>query len=246
MRYFVISDIHGNLEAFKAVLKASKKEKFDRVIFLGDVVGYGADPVKVCKLLKEMDPICVMGNHDASVLNPKLLSWFNPYARFALEWTAEHLTEECKNYMRQFPEKARLDDMLIVHSNPYKPQSWEYILSRLDALFYFQRTSEKVILFGHTHIPVVYEYNPEEDNTASISPVGREIQLDIENMRYMLNPGSVGQPRDNDPRAAYGILDTDKWTFTVKRVDYNIEKAAQKIIEAGLPQFLAHRLYTGE
>ncbi len=162
MRYLLISDIHGNLEAFKAVLKATKNEEFDRVIFLGDVVGYGANPSRVCELLRELDPIAILGNHDAAVLNPDLLSWFNLYARLALEWTASHLNKACKDFLSELPTKARIDDLLMVHSNPYKPESWEYILTKLDALFYFQKTHERMIFFGHTHIPIVYEYNENE------------------------------------------------------------------------------------
>lgn len=244
MRYLLLSDVHGNWEAFKAVLGEVKNEKFDRVIFLGDIVGYGADPQKCCEQLKKLEPVTVMGNHDAAVLRPELLSWFNHYARLALEWTAAHLSKSCLEYLASFPVRVKFDDITAVHSNPYKPESWEYILSKLDALFYIKKTSDKIILFGHTHIPVIYEYDGESVET--IQPDGNPFKLDIGNKRYMLNPGSVGQPRDNDPRAAYGILDTDEMTFVVKRVEYDVEKAARKIIDAGLPRFLGERLYTGE
>ncbi len=244
MRYLLLSDAHGNWEAFKAVLDRIKGEEFDRIVFLGDIVGYGADPQKCCEQLMKLDAISILGNHDAAVLNPELLSWFNPYARIALEWTANRLSEKCLSFLSQLPTKVRFNGISAVHSNPYKPENWEYIRSELDALFYFKKSSDNLILFGHTHIPVAYEFDGEHVEVHN--PIDAEVKIELTSSRWMLNPGSVGQPRDHDPRAAYGLLDTEKWTFIVKRVEYDVEKASKKIIDVGLPRFLGERLLYGE
>ncbi|RKY99056.1 MAG: metallophosphoesterase [Candidatus Hydrothermota bacterium] len=240
MRLAVISDIHGNLEAFKAVISRLKRERYDKIVFLGDVVGYGADPNECCKLLRKLTNIVVLGNHDAAVLNPELDQYFNMYARSAIEWTRRHLSRENREWLSEFPIKVKMDDLLIVHAAPYKPEEWEYVISTYDAMFQFKHFGDKFCLFGHSHVPGAFELR--DDRVEFIYKDVIELRKDA---RYMLNPGSIGQPRDHDPRASFAILDTDEMIFKIIRVEYDVEKASKKIINAGLPKFLADRLFDG-
>ncbi len=242
MRYAVLSDTHGNLEALEAVLEEVEKQGYDKMIFLGDFVGYGPNPNECVELLREKVDLAVLGNHDAAVLNPKEAETFNEYARRAVEWTREVLTEENKKYLASLPLIVKPEENIVaVHSTPYKPERWEYILSSFDADYFFERYNEWIALIGHSHVPGAFILVGEE-NIKEVEDVPLELR---EEYRYMINPGSVGQPRDYDWRASFGILDLEKKTFDFFRVKYDVEKTQRKIIQAGLPEVLAERLAIG-
>ncbi len=240
MRYIILSDIHGNLEAMTAVLDRAKDLKPDGYICLGDIVGYGASPEEVVELVRELDPIAVMGNHDSAVLNDREAFAFNKQARDAVSWTRSHISEESRQYLRSLPLVRRLDSVLCVHASPSKPAEWGYLLSAAATVDQFTAFDEPVCLIGHSHCPLIVkmtEYGPTElkGPTEWLAADGR----------YIINVGSVGQPRDGDPRAAFGLLDLDDRVVTLLRVKYDVATARERIISAGLPALLGERLLNG-
>jgi len=241
MRYAVPSDVHSNWEALEAVLSYLEKIKYNKVVFLGDFVGYGANPNECLSLLKEIVDIAVLGNHDFAILNPEESKYFNPYAREAIMWTRSILNRDNLEYLHSLPLLEEIEEGIItVHSTPIKPERWEYLLSVNEAFLQFSIFEGKIALFGHSHIPGAFLMEKEEIGVA----VGKNLILKA-NARYFINPGSVGQPRDLDPRASFGILDTTEGIFEWHRVEYDIYKAQEKIVKAGLPLFLAERLLRG-
>jgi len=242
LRYAVLSDAHGNLEALEVVLEEADAVGYDRLIFLGDFVGYGANPNECVELIREKASVAVLGNHDSAVLHPEEADYFNEFARKAVLWTRERLTKENMEYLASLPLTARLEeDILVVHASPYRPEKWDYILSVYDAEFHFAHFSEKICLFGHSHIPGVYIKEPDGKIT-----MVEDKPIELEDIkRYLINPGSVGQPRDLDWRASFGLLDTERKVFEFFRVEYDVDKAQLKIKEAGLPEVLAERLAIG-
>jgi len=240
MRYGIISDIHSNLEALNAVLKNLEKEKPDEIICLGDIVGYGANPNECVEIVSRVADKVVAGNHDYGALYMTDLDEFTDIAREACEWTAKQLNEKNKEYLANLPLTLKIDDMILTHSAPSDPPRWKYILKVKEAYYEFDTFKEKICLIGHTHVPVIF-YKKNND-------YGFEVNYKIElhnSVRYLINPGSVGQPRDFDPRASFAILDTDENLFKVIRVEYDIHTAQRKIIDAGLPLVLAYRLREG-
>lgn len=244
MRYAVISDIHGNLEALEAVLEALEAEAVDGYLVLGDLVGYGANPNEVVERIRALKPrVSLLGNHDAAVLNPRELEFFNPVAREALLWTRRQLTPDHIEYLRTLrPAEKVSETLLAVHSSPYKPESWIYIFGPEEARWNFRYFEEPLCLFGHSHIQGGFVQDPSGE--VQILRPTPSLELE-EGKRYLLNPGSVGQPRDYDPRAAFAILDLEERRFSFRRVEYDIALAAQKILSAGLSPFLAERLKQG-
>jgi predicted phosphodiesterase len=241
MRYVVLSDVHSNWEALEAVLSYLEKVKYDKIVFLGDFVGYGANPNECVALLKEIVEYAVLGNHDLAVFNPEEARYFNPYAREAIHWTRLVLGRDNINYLSRLPLSLEIEKgILMVHSTPVKPERWEYLLSVNDALTQFMKFEGKIALFGHSHIPGAFLMS----NNGIEVVVERKLII-RENHRYLINPGSVGQPRDMDPRASFGLLDTDAGIFEWHRVEYDIHKAQEKIVKAGLPLFLSERLTRG-
>ncbi len=244
MRYAILSDVHGNLHALDAVLADLQAEKPDRVVFLGDAVGYGAFPNECVARLRAVAEIMLMGNHEYAVLHPEERTVFNPYARQAIEWTDQQLTPENRSFLAQRPLKAQLEaGVCAVHASPHNPLEWLYILQPAQAQVQFRFFEGWLCLFGHTHVPVVYReaQGPE----AEVLLLGEgTLRLDPE-ARYLINPGSVGQPRDQDPRASYLLLDTEARTLEIRRLPYPIEQAQAAILAAGLPSFLAERLAIG-
>ena len=242
MRYAVLSDAHGNLEALEAVLKEAEAIGYDRLLFLGDFVGYGANPNECVELIRERASVAVLGNHDSAVLHPEEADYFNEFARRAVLWTRERLTKENMNYLASLPFTAKPEgNILVVHASPHKPEKWDYILSIYDAEFHFGHFSEPICLFGHSHIPGIFIREPD----GKITMIEDEpLKLD-DSRRFLINPGSVGQPRDLDWRASFGLLDTEKRVFEFFRVEYDVDKAQLRIKEAGLPEVLAKRLAIG-
>ncbi len=241
MKVGIISDIHANLEALNEVLKELRSRKVDFTICLGDIVGYGPDPNEVVEICKREVDICVLGNHDYAILYPeKSLKHFNVIARSSILWTASVLEEENKRFLRSLPLKDTFRDMEIVHSNPGFPMDWAYIFSLEDAVFYFQFVERWITFIGHTHIPALFSKHFSQYEYVVPQPF-KKIHLDRERY-YMINPGSVGQPRDGDSRASFMVLDMKDWSIELVRVSYDIQKVKEKILESELPPILAYRL----
>ena len=242
MQYLILSDIHGNLQALDAVLAAAAGG-WDRVLVLGDLVGYGADPNAVIDRVRSLDPAAVIrGNHDKAASGLDDGEGFNHVARFAAAWTERHLTPENLAYVRGLPPgPAAVGERLeICHGAPFDED--HYIFDARDAQHAFGAARTAVCMFGHTHLPVVFaERGPQV--TGEVPEGDHQVFKLDPGTRYLINPGSVGQPRDGDSRAAFGLY-TDG-TFVFRRVEYDIAAAQRRISAAGLPQSLANRLAIG-
>jgi len=241
LKWAVLSDIHGNLEAFTAVLDCLSKEDVDRVAFLGDVVGYGANPNECIDLLKDVADMMVAGNHDYGAVGLTDTSNFNPAARAAINWTAKELSTTNRNFLSGFHLISIRDDITFVHSTPYNPQNWDYLSYRDDLTMNFNSFQTRICFIGHSHIPVVFKKDKKGKISYSRVPT---IRLEDE-ARYIIDVGSVGQPRDGIPDAAFGIYDAKEYVFTLKRFPYDIGTTQKKIIKAGLPERLAARIAIG-
>ncbi len=237
MRYAVISDVHANLEALNAVLKKIDKYPLDKLLFLGDSVGYGPNPNECVEILKEKTDIILAGNHDRAAVGMIDITNFNPYARAAIEWTHKTLTPENRAFLKTLPLTAVLDTILLVHSTPNEPELWRY-LNRRNADMYFHLFKEKICFVGHSHEPAIIECSP-----SGTIIVHRDKAAIKEGHRYIINAGSVGQPRDNNPEAAYTVL--QKNSIAIKRVSYDIVFTQKKMKDAELPLMLIERLSKG-
>jgi len=245
MRYAIISDIHGNHQALSAVKDSLKKEQADEVICLGDIVGYGADPGRCLQETLELCRTVVAGNHDHGVAGRLAPAFFSANARKAVEWTIGVLTPAEKKLLYDLPlmEEVSLPDLsfVAVHSAPEQPQEWRYVLSMDEAEYQFEHFSRPLCFIGHSHLPMFWQL--EQNGECSI--VGREyLRLEPGN-RYIINTGSVGQPRDGDPRACYAVYDSQRRELIIRRVEYDITLAQKIILKAGLPARLAERLAQG-
>ncbi len=241
MKTVLISDVHANLEALQAVLKVADERGADRIFCLGDVVGYGASPNECLKFVQERCQIVLLGNHDSAASGGPEAGRFNPNARAAALWTAKTLTPDHRDYLRALPLSQRVEPFFYVHASPAAPRDWEYIFDRFDAEPQFQFFSESACFIGHTHQPAVFERTAS--GCTSLPPT--RLQFDPAR-RYIVNVGSVGQPRDRDPRACFLLLHDTSGEIEFVRVPYDIESAQEKIRAAHLPPVLATRLATGE
>ncbi len=250
MRYLILSDIHANLEALQAVLNHSRRKRWDHVLFLGDAVGYGASPNQVMSWLRSLgDRVSsVRGNHDRVCAGFEGGEYFNRYAREAAEWTLSHLEPRNLEALRTLPVGPRRleENLAICHGSPVDEDA--YLFSAHDALAGFEALPDHVIFFGHTHIPSAFVLR--RVNGSAVIQVrllaGRRLTLDLEpDQRYLVNPGSVGQPRDRDSRAAYAIYDHGRRRLHLYRVPYRIATARRRIVQAGLPPVLGDRLLHG-
>ncbi|MCK4330733.1 metallophosphoesterase family protein [candidate division WOR-3 bacterium] len=240
MRLAIISDIHANLEAFEAVLRKIDDIKPDNILCLGDIVGYGPNPNECLQKVKKIVDVSVVGNHEYGVLGLTDLRYFSVNARLACEWTKDVLTDDNMSYLSNLPIQVVREHMLLVHSTPKAPEEWNYILSIQDAFYQFNDLTEKVCLIGHSHEPITFTKGNE---TCGI--IDDKKFLIKEDSKYIINCGSVGQPRDNDPRASFCLINEEKEEVQIIRVPYDIDKVQRKIIERGLPRFLAERLSIG-
>jgi len=241
MKHAILSDIHGNLEAFQAVLKDLSQEKIDQVFFLGDIVGYGADPDKCIESIQELTSCVVAGNHDWAAVGLTDTSYFNPAAKTAVEWTAKKISENHQEFLKKLPLLQNHPNLTLVHAAPHQPEEWDYTRSPHEASLSFQHFDQQICFIGHSHVPLAFEQN--EEGTTYVLPYTTFTLRD--SYRYIINTGSVGQPRDGDSRASYGIYSPDDSRFILKRISYNIKRAQKKILDAGLPHFLALRLASG-
>lgn len=256
MRYLIISDIHSNLAAFEAVL--ADAGSFDKVWCLGDVVGYGPDPNECVEQLRALPHVCVVGNHDRAALGNMDTEDFNPDAQKACHWTREQLSPSNLEYLETLPKSLVEEDFTLVHGSP-RHSIWEYILYPSIAEANFEYFDTRFCLVGHTHVPIIYRHRPENPAQAcdtmspplSSPPHGGEKRrgMVLGEERLIINPGSVGQPRDGDPRASYAILDSDRersdLTLQYRRISYPIETTQAKMVEKGLPVRLIIRLGYG-
>jgi len=244
MRYLVLSDIHANLEALEAVLAEARG--YDQTLVLGDVIGYGADPNAVVDRLRALTGVTfIRGNHDKVGTGLDPVGGFNHLARHAIQWTATTLTPDNHAWVAALGRgPVEIDDLVeICHGSPFDEDA--YIFDELDVRHAFTAATRPLCLFGHTHVPAVFCIGPSGLQPVG-PPRGTHFQITLEHgSRYLVNCGAVGQPRDADPRAAYGIVDTDARLLTVLRVEYDMPLAQAKILAAGLPEVLAHRLAIG-
>ena len=242
MKAAIISDIHSNLEALKAVLKDIKKRRIKTIFCLGDLVGYGANPNECIALAMKESDATIAGNHDYAAVEQTDIGTFNPVAAEAIKWTRKKLTEESKKMLRGLPLTFKTCDLLLVHGSPTRPEMWQYLFSLEDFHRQFGAFTESICFVGHSHIPCgVFQ------DANSYTDFIRENPFPIlKRRRFIVNAGSVGQPRDLDPRACYAIYDGNKFSIEIIRVEYNIPLAEQKIMMAGLPEVLADRLSLGK
>lgn len=240
MSYAVISDVHSNIEALDAVLEDIDNRKIESVLFTGDAVGYGPNPNEVLASLRERADVLIAGNHDWAAIGLADLERFNPNAREAVLWTMGVLSEESKNIIRIFQIAKRLEeeDVFLVHSSPGSPEEWRYLITYSDAEEAFRQFGEGVCFTGHSHHPFILERLPD----GRMGTHYNSLELS-RNCRYIINAGSVGQPRDRDPRACYVIFDGLRTEFV--RVSYPVEKTQEKMRLAGLPGPLIERLSHG-
>lgn len=244
MRYAILADIHSNLTAFEAVLSdIGERGGVEEIWCLGDVVGYGPDPVECIKLLRQYRHLCVAGNHDWAAMGKLDTSDFNPHAAAAAHWTARHLTPEAKGYLENLPLTLTVDDFTLAHGSPREP-IWEYIISTYIAKANFSYFATRYCLVGHSHVPAVFEYKADSDSCL-LHDLPPEAPLKLGDNRLIINPGGVGQPRDGDPRASYAIYDSTENVIYHYRVPYDIEETQRKMIRWGLPISLANRLSYG-
>jgi diadenosine tetraphosphatase ApaH/serine/threonine PP2A family protein phosphatase len=244
LRAAVISDIHSNRHALEAVLGAVDAAGVDEVWCLGDMVGYGAEPDACTALIRERSSVCLVGNHDLAVLEALDISTFSDAAAAAVEWTRKNVSEETLEFLASLDPAASRNGIGLFHASPRDP-IWEYVLSAEQAEAGFEAQEERVGLIGHSHIALFFCRTPGVRGYAQGAQAADEAEIEIGEGDWLLNPGSVGQPRDGDPRAAWLELDTEDWLARYHRVEYDIEGAAAAITAAGLPGLLAERLEVG-
>ena len=245
MRYLILSDIHGNWEALEAVL-ADAESEYDRIVCCGDVVGYGADPDAVTEWVRENVAHIVRGNHDKACAGLEDLEWFNPVARLSAVWTQQTMKASNIDYLRDLPRgPERVDGFQILHGSPVDED--EYVVSEQDAAQIAPYLDSSASFFGHTHLQGGFLCH--RNGVMRLTRVGADSEAESfeleQDLNYLINPGSVGQPRDGDPRAAYAVYEPGLRLVTLCRAPYDIAAAQKKILEAGLPELLALRLSVG-
>ncbi|MCK4739150.1 MAG: metallophosphoesterase family protein [Deltaproteobacteria bacterium] len=248
MRYAILSDLHSNLEAFLAVLEKIERLKIDKTVCLGDIVGYNANPNEVVDIVRERSITSVMGNHDAVASGGKDASNFNDHAREAILWTEKILTKKNKEFLSKLPASLLFDEkFLMVHGSITKTDT--YIRTTFDAGDNFSLLRKLYPLatpllsfFGHTHQNIIYKETFDEDGTSRVLEVDDNSVKVEDRANYLINPGSVGQPRTTDKRACFAVFDTSSHKVEFIQVEYDTEKSAEKIIKAGLPLIFAKRL----
>lgn len=247
MRIGFLSDIHGNREALDACLAQAERQRIDRFVVLGDIVGYGADPVyvvdKIMELQTTRQAIVLLGNHDAAAASGSL-DGMNQYAREAILWTHDELDKDQIDFLKSLRSSYEEEDRLYVHSDATAPDQWRYVTDAQSAERSLRATMKRLTFCGHVHRPQLYHMTPLKPAIAFKPQTGTPIPL-VGNRKWLAVQGAVGQPRDENPGASWGVFDTDQNEFTYLRTSYDIESAAGKIHAAHLPQILAARLYIG-
>jgi predicted phosphodiesterase len=254
LRLAIISDIHANLPALEAVLASIEEAAVDELWCLGDVVGYGAQPDECARLVSEHCSLCLVGNHDLAVLDELDVSAFSPAAAAAVRWTRDVATDATLEFLRGLEPADESHEVALYHASPRDPV-WEYVLWPDQAAECIGIQAARVSLVGHSHVALFFvmpENQGPPGRSAELLDAARGAQagggtrLNLSEGRWLANPGSVGQPRDGDPRAAWLELDTETWEANYHRVDYDIDRAAEAITATDLPEHLARRLYVGQ
>ncbi len=243
MRYALLGDIHGNTEALEVILGSLGEQKVDKIVCLGDVVGYGAEPAACLERIRGLGCDCIAGNHDWAAVGKLSIDCFNAYAKAAALWTREQLTQEQKDWLSALPLSLTYEHCAVAHGTFHQPEAFNYIQTVFDAQQSFEalkRLGARLGFLGHSHVPVgFFDTDPI---TYTLDP---EIPID-EELAIIVNAGSVGQPRDENNKASYAVYDSDAKAVSIIRLDYDIDAAANKIRAAGLPEILAARLYQGK
>ncbi len=240
MKYGVFGDIHGNLEALKASVEAMKSHGAEKFLCLGDIVGYGADPSKCIEIVRELHSVVVAGNHDFATIEKLNIDFFNSYAKEAVIWTRKNISKQDVEYLRNLELVAGVDGIItLVHGSLNFPEMFDYIQTSYDAHLSLQALQTDICFLGHSHVPVTFF----QKQTVSYTMDSR-IQLGP-GEKALVNVGSVGQPRDENPCACLAVYDSDEKTAEILRVPYDVDLAGRKIVEAGLPEILAERLRYG-
>lgn len=242
LRALIVSDVHSNLEAFKSVIAhAGEVEGFDQIWLLGDLVGYGPDPSGCIDLLRQFDHVSVAGNHDLAVVGKIGLERFNTHAAAAAEWTQGQLSEEDADFLAELPIRCELYDFTLVHGSLRDPV-WEYVLSASVASDSFSRLETKRCLVGHSHIPFICI---PKGKSAQFFDFPVDLLVELGDDRVIINPGSVGQPRDGLPTASYAIFNSEQQAITHYRTEYDIDTTQRRMVEHDLPRYLIDRLPRG-
>lgn len=243
MRYGILSDVHGNLEALDATIEALTSDRIDVFVCLGDIVGYGPDPNECLERIWSLTSEVIAGNHDHAAVGRLDLATFNHNAAEAALWTMQRLTRTGRHYLSELPLTFRHGEVLAVHAAPSHPERWPYLLSPEQVASEFRSFPEdtRVCFVGHTHTPAFFEHT-HETGCRRVRLSDRPVRFE---RRCIVNAGSVGQPRDGDPRAAYVVYDTDTGEIEIKRVCYDLQTTQKKMRRAGLPEMLAARLGQG-
>ncbi len=232
MRFAILSDIHANVQALERALEEVRKRNADEIYCLGDIVGYGANPNECVTLVRERATKFVLGNHDLAALDTSVAEYFTRDGRIAAEWTHSVLTTENAQFLSALPYCLEIPPATLVHANAGSPEIWNYIISLEDAQPQFDHFQTTICFIGHTHIPFVCA---EDLKTFEFQ----------KGQRFLINVGSIGQPRDHNPQLSFGIFDSEAWTYENVRLSYDVASAADAIRKAGLPRFLADRLFKG-
>jgi len=241
MRYGIFSDIHSNIEALIAVLDAYKKESIDKYLCVGDVVGYATNPKECIDKVKDIAAITIAGNHDWASVKLFSLDYFNPVAGEAIYWTRRNIDETSRYFLESLKLIYKNEDLTLVHGTLDNPRDFNYMIDGYIAEETFRLLETNICFVGHTHVAGIFI---KDKNQRIHYREDKSIDISLEN-KYIINAGSVGQPRDGDPNAVYCIYDTDKKEVQIKRIDYDIEATRKKIIDAGLPKRLGDRLLIG-
>jgi predicted phosphodiesterase len=240
LKYAILGDIHGNWEALSAVLDDAKAQGVSNFVCVGDIVGYNADPRRCLEKIRELECVVVRGNHDHYVSHDESLDDFHPLAANVVDWTRRQLTDEEIAYLRGLRLTRVVGGFSIVHSTMDMPEKWGYVFDTLEAEAHFNYQATSVCFFGHTHVPLAFE----KSNRVT-SSMYQKVRVTM-GRKYFVNVGSVGQPRDGDPRCGYVVYDTKNREIEIRRLAYDLAKTQEKILKAGLPERLARRLEIGK
>lgn len=239
MRYAIFGDIHANWEALMSVMEDAQQQKCTHFVCLGDIVGYNANPGECLDYVRALNCPVVKGNHDEEATKDRTLDELNPLAESALLWTRQRLTEDQKQWLRELKFVRQVRDFTIVHATLDSPGSWAYVSNRFDAMASFSYQFTQLCFYGHTHAPRIYE---KDDTVRCLRETETKLKRGV---KYFINVGSVGQPRDGDWRASYATYDVEDQSVCIRRIEYDIGTAQRKIIDGGLPPVLAERLAVG-
>ena len=246
MRIGILGDIHGNMEALTAVVRSMRADGVDHWVQVGDIVGYGPEPSECIDLVRDLGCTVCVGNHDAAVLGTLDTDYFNNYAKLAIDWTKERVRSQDLDYLKSLPLLVKRKEYTVVHGTLNEPEQFGYVISPVEAKESLRLQETFMGFVGHSHVPAIYierqGMNPHELEVHYHSAV----EIDVKSCsKVLMNVGSVGQPRDEDPRAAYAVYDTETHRASIRRIEYDIAGVQRKIRTAGLPEVLAHRLSLG-